>query len=383
MKNLLVLNYEFPPLGGGAGPVSYEVARALSEMGNYNIDVVTMGFSGLNTYEEINPLFRIHRVRCLRSKKEICYPWEQATYLFSAYRKCKLLMANKKYDICHTHFLIPTGILALLLKRRFVLPYIITTHGSDVHGHIPRLNKYHAIMKPLSRSIVSNALAITSPSQKLLLEIEQHFDNIKSKTTIISHGIIPDMFIPASHKGNHILVVNRLVPIKRTDEIIRAISECHLGNWDVNIVGDGPEIGNLKKLSRQLKVAHKIKFWGWIDHGDNKLKDIYSKAKVFVSASNNDSFNISILEAIQAGCIIIASNKNGLIDALDKSGAKIITYQSGDMKGLIAKLTHAINHTEHYDEAVLRNREIINADYSWKKIAASYHSIINHVLDHV
>lgn len=43
MKRILVLNYEFPPLGGGASPVSYELVKGLSETGEYDIDVVTMG----------------------------------------------------------------------------------------------------------------------------------------------------------------------------------------------------------------------------------------------------------------------------------------------------------------------------------------------------
>src|SRR5271155_31233 len=99
MKRILVLNYEFPPLGGGASPVSYELAKGLSETGDFDIDVVTMGYRGLPSYEEVNPHFRIHRVKCWRSKKEICYPWEQATYLVSGYFKCRELLKKNNYDI--------------------------------------------------------------------------------------------------------------------------------------------------------------------------------------------------------------------------------------------------------------------------------------------
>ena len=54
MKKILLLNYEFPPLGGGASPVSYEIAKKLSESGEFDIDVVTMGYKGLDSYEEVN-----------------------------------------------------------------------------------------------------------------------------------------------------------------------------------------------------------------------------------------------------------------------------------------------------------------------------------------
>ena len=40
---ILMLNYEFPPLGGGASPVSYEIAKAYAKLG-HKVDVVTMSF---------------------------------------------------------------------------------------------------------------------------------------------------------------------------------------------------------------------------------------------------------------------------------------------------------------------------------------------------
>ena len=143
MKRVLVLNYEFPPLGGGASPVSYEIADGLSKIvipaeagiqstAAFDIDVVTMGYKGLPKYEEVNKNFRIHRVKCLRSKKELCHPREQLTYLFFGYFKCKELLKKNKFDICHCHFIIPTGVLAMKLKKKFGLEYIITSHSSNV-----------------------------------------------------------------------------------------------------------------------------------------------------------------------------------------------------------------------------------------------------------
>ncbi len=48
--NILILNYEFPPLGGGASPVSYEIAKGYAKLG-HDVSVVTMGFSGLPNCE--------------------------------------------------------------------------------------------------------------------------------------------------------------------------------------------------------------------------------------------------------------------------------------------------------------------------------------------
>ena len=59
-KRILMLNYEFPPLGGGASPVSYEIAKGYAKLG-HKVDVVTMGFKGLPS-EEKKEGMRIFRV---------------------------------------------------------------------------------------------------------------------------------------------------------------------------------------------------------------------------------------------------------------------------------------------------------------------------------
>jgi len=230
MKRILVLNYEFPPLGGGASPVSYEIADRLSQTGDFDIDVVTMGYKDLPKYEEINKNFRIHRVKCWRSKKEICYPWEQATYLVSGWFKCKELLKNNKYDICHTHFIIPTGILALRLKKKFNLPYIITAHGSDVPGfNTDRFQLLHKFTGPILRAVSSSAKKIISPSNYLKDLIETNIlEKIKEKTVVIPNGIDVDKFTPQAKK-KWIFSSGRLLQRKGFQYLIKAVSEKDIG----------------------------------------------------------------------------------------------------------------------------------------------------------
>ena len=54
---------------------SYEIAKGYVKLG-HKVDVVTMGYRNLPKFE-IKDRINIYLVKCLRSKKEICYPWEQ------------------------------------------------------------------------------------------------------------------------------------------------------------------------------------------------------------------------------------------------------------------------------------------------------------------
>ena len=64
-----MLNYEFPPLGGGGSPVSYELVKGYVNHG-HSVDVVTMGFRDLPNFERKDGI-NIYRVKCLRSKIKI------------------------------------------------------------------------------------------------------------------------------------------------------------------------------------------------------------------------------------------------------------------------------------------------------------------------
>lgn len=67
---ILVLNYEFPPLGGGAAPVSRDISIQLCRQG-HDVTVLTMHYKNLPVYEEVQGV-KIYRLKCLRRKKSSC-----------------------------------------------------------------------------------------------------------------------------------------------------------------------------------------------------------------------------------------------------------------------------------------------------------------------
>lgn len=328
-KRILVLNYEFPPLGGGASPVSYEIAKHLSETGDFDIDVVTMGYKDLPKYEEVNKHFRIYRVKCLRSKKELCHPWEQATYLFSAWFKCKELLKINKYDICHCHFIIPTGILALKLKKKFGLSYVITSHGSDVLGYNARFKLLYPFLISKWKNILDNAQKLTSPSNFLKSEILKVYPQFnKEKIEVIPNGFDTNKFKP-QEKKKYIFSSGRLLVYKGFQYLIQAVSNEDIG-YEVHIAGDGPMMSELKKLAEKSKT--KIIFHGWLDNNEKEYKDLLEQSAIFVLMSKMESFGMSIVEAMCAGCAIVTTNISGCAEIVDNAGFLINTNNIEDLK---------------------------------------------------
>ena len=213
-----MLNYEFPPIGGGGSYVAYEIAKNLVSEG-HSVDVVTMSFGSLPFFEEVDGI-NIYRVKSLRKKKESCQPWEQLTYIFSAKSFLKKHLKNHNYDIVHAHFIIPTGVIALWLKKKYGLDYVVTSHGSDVLGYNERFKILYPLLSNPWKKIVLNAKATTSPSAFLSEWIGEIARG--GELVVIPNGIEANKFVPLK-KEKIILVVARLFKNKGVQDILDAL----------------------------------------------------------------------------------------------------------------------------------------------------------------
>lgn len=370
MKKILVLNYEFPPLGGGASPVSYELALKLSETGDFDIDVVTMGYKDLPKYEEVNKNFRIHRVKCLRSKKELCHPWEQATYLVSGWFKCKELLLKNKFDICHCHFIIPTGVLALRLKQKFGLPYIITSHGSDVPGfNTDRFQFLHKFTGPFLRKISKESKNIVSPSNYLKdLILKNISENFSDKVIVIPNGIDIYKFKP-QEKKKYIFSSGRLLARKGFQYLIQAVSDSDIG-YEVHIAGDGPMMGELKALAGKSKT--KVVLHGWLDNKGKEYKDLLEQSAIFVLMSKMESFGMVIAEAMSAGCAIITTNISGCAQVVEESGILINPENASDLKDILDTLL-----SDNTKIIFFQNKALLKVSkYDWNVVVNEYIKVL-------
>lgn len=366
MKTLM-LNYEFPPLGGGASPVSYEMAKGYVKNGQ-KVDVVTMSFKNLPSFEQKDGI-NIYRVKSWRSKKEICHPWEQLTYIISAAFFLKKHLKNNTYDICHCHFLIPTGIVALWVKKKYGLSYIITAHGSDVPGYNPdRFNFLHKFTKPILKKVILEAKTVVSPSSYLANLIKKNIENIDIK--IIPYGFYADNFTPKPKK-KIILSTGRLLPRKGFQYLIKAVSKNDVG-YEVHIAGDGPMMAELKEMARKSKT--KIIFHGWLDNKSREYKKLLEESSIYSLVSEKENFSVSLLEAMSAGCAVVTSNVSGCPESVGEAG---ITVNPKDIKQLREKIWYLTRHPAEIENLGKKARKRVVEHFDWEKIIREYEKLIS------
>ena len=172
---ILCINYEYPPIGGGGAYACKGLAEALVLEG-HEVDLVTSAMKNMAEHEEVNGV-HVYRVKCIRQHKHYATTLELISQVLPSYYKAIELMKKKEYDINHTHFIVPSGLVSYLIKRKTGLPYVITAHGSDVAGYNPdRFSLMHVLMGPLWRMIVKNSSGITAPSNFLRSLMQKNID---------------------------------------------------------------------------------------------------------------------------------------------------------------------------------------------------------------
>ena len=262
--NILVLNYEYPPLGGGAAPVCRDLAAGMAEKG-HKVTVVTMGYPGLPACERQGNV-RIVRLRCLRKRAHACMPWEALSYIAAAKRFLEEHLKKQRYDVCHAHFILPTGPVARWLKQKYAIPYVLTAHGSDVEGHNSKLymRLLHRLLRPVWRRIVRDSYAVVAPSVYLMKLLNRE---MRSGHYIrIPNGIDIRKYETAGEKKKRrILLMGRMQKAKNFQVVLNAVGKIPEELWNgykVDILGDGPYRKELEKLSEKPEIRERVVFRG-------------------------------------------------------------------------------------------------------------------------
>jgi glycosyltransferase involved in cell wall biosynthesis len=363
---ILMLNYEYPPLGGGASPVTRDLCLHLANAG-HEIDVVTMGFRRLPPVETFDNV-RVIRVPALRRSAVRAEAVELLSYITAALPPALALLRHRRYDVVHAHFIVPTGILAAVVRQVSGLPLVITAHGSDVPGYNPdRFIRAHRVIAPAWRLVARSADMIVSPSHYLRGLIQQ--------TCTVSVEIIPYGFDPppppTGERKQRILFVSRLFPRKGAQYLIEALAGLPLDGWEVTIAGDGPMREELQTLAQRLGVP--VDWRGFIKGAP--LEELYATSAIFVFPSINDNFPVVLLEALAGGCAIITADVSGMPEVVGNAG---ILVPPRDVPALRDALARLMQDADLRAELSARARARIAA-FAWDEVTRRYVDVYRRV----
>jgi len=366
---ILMLNYEYPPLGGGASNATYYLLTELSQFDDITIDLITS--SATNEFEEEKISGSVHIYKLPVGKKNLHY-WTQKeiiSYSRQAYKYIKKMKEQTQYDLIHAFFGIPCGAIAYRFRKES--PYIVSLRGSDVPGFNERFSFQYIFLKPFIRRVWRNAAAVIANSgglKELALETDR-----AAKIGIIYNGVNIEYFAQRDNRENEhivILTVARLIKRKGIDDLIRAVPAIVKGhqNIKVKIIGEGNMGAELKALAEKLKVSEYIEFLGYVPH--NEISNYYSTSDVFVLPSRNEGMSNTVLEAMASGLPVITTDTGGTRELIDGNGIIVPSEDSDVISEAVLRL---INDHKLRVSRGMKSRKIAE-NMSWKKAADAYYN---------
>jgi glycosyltransferase involved in cell wall biosynthesis len=248
----------------------------------------------------------------------------------------------------------------------------VTAHGSDVPGYNPdRFRAMHAVLQPFWKNVVRDATAITAGSRWLAGLIGRSY-GAPVDVTIIPNGI-DERWIRPGPGTKRILFVSRLLRRKGAQFLLAAVAGLR-EDWDVHVVGDGPHRGQLEEIARRM--PRRPTFHGWVDNGSAELAALYRDASIFVFPSLAENSPVSLLEAMAAGCAIVATDLESCREVL---GDAARYFPPADVDALgrhFEELTADDSARRALGEAAARRAK---EHFGWREIGRRYRELFETV----
>ena len=220
---ILILNSEYPPIGGGAGNATANIARLFAERGD-EVLVLTSLHGNLPKEELCNGV-RLLRGPTVRRHADRSTALEQVSFIVGASFRSLALLREFKPDVTLAFFGLPSGAIGWLLKAVAGIPYVVSLRGGDVPGFRPYdFWLYHRIAVPWLRIIWHGAAAVVANSQGLYA-MAKAFD-ARTEISIVPNGVDSEEFpLPVRQwSPPRVLSVGRVVYQKGYDIAIRALA---------------------------------------------------------------------------------------------------------------------------------------------------------------
>lgn len=360
---VLMLNYEYPPIGGGTGNANRYLLRELREK-DVEVDLVT---SSPEEYREehLSDDVTVYRLDVDKEKLNYWRIAELLRYMVKGTVKAWRLDKENDYDLVHAWTGFPCGVMAKLVGEK----YIVALRGSDVPGYSSRFSGMYFLLKPLIRQVWSSADEVI-PNSSDLRDLAQ--ETLDMEMEVIPNGVDAEEFLPGcvSDEDFRVLTVARLIPRKRVRDVVRAVENLDV---ELEVVGDGPEMEKLKELVSDFGIAHRVSFTGEVDHGE--IHRSYRRADVFVLPSLNEGMSNTVLEAMASGLPVITTDTGGTEELIEGNGVVVGKRNPGGIRKALVKY---MDNPERVEEHGDRSRSLAE-ERSWEKIAERYVEVYNKI----
>ncbi len=310
---ILVLCYEYPPIGGGGGRVAKTVAEALGARG-HQVRVQTAALGWRSQRETIGGV-EVFRTASGRRAPDTCRVHEMAAYCATSFPAALRHAQQWNPDVIHAHFAMPTGMVACGVHRLTRVPYVLTAHLGDVPGGVPeQTDTLFKFAGRIAARVWRDATACTAVSS-FVQELAQRAYARKVERILNGIDLSDAPAPPESIRRRHLVFIGRFNPQKRPDFLIEALRSVTTTGWKLTMIGDGPMMPQVRSLIDAHRLGEFITTRGWLEGAE--VQAVLRDADILCMPSSSEGMPVAAVEALKHGLAIVASDIPGVRDVVE------------------------------------------------------------------
>jgi GalNAc-alpha-(1->4)-GalNAc-alpha-(1->3)-diNAcBac-PP-undecaprenol alpha-1,4-N-acetyl-D-galactosaminyltransferase len=305
---------------GGAERVMTGLAGAWVEAG-HEVTLITIHGTERDFYPLDPRIVRVALARASASRSRLHGLWANLGRLVAL----RNAVRDSRPEIVIS-FVDRANVLTLLATRGLRCPVVVSERTD------PTRHPIRAGWGPLRRLTYPGAAAVVVQTSGAARWAARY----NSRIVIIPNPLILDLSAeaqgdPPEWRRPAVIAVGRLGPEKGYDLLLRAFAAATSGRpeWQLCILGGGPERESLGSLSTTLGIAGRVRFEG-------KVPDpaLYLRAsEIFAHASLYEGFPNALLEAQAAGLAAVSTDCESGPSDLIEEGVNGLLVPVGDVKG--------------------------------------------------
>ena len=240
-------------------------------------------------------------------------------------------------------------------------------HSEHTFGKHPFSYEYYYPVKYANR--FDFMITSTKLQAEMLKESFQKEGKLAPKIYTIPVGSLKSLQYPDNVRNpQKIMTASRLIYSKRVDLAIRAVVLAHQkgANIDFSIFGQGMEYNRLKELIHEYSAEDYIHLRGYA-----RLDDEYIKHSIYLTASITETFGLSLMEAVGAGCAVVGFDVRygNPTFILDGENGYLVSFEGRSDQELVEDLAQRLVEISSKDmETYYRNSYQLARDYLEEEI---------------
>ena len=367
----------FPPDIGGPATFVPKIAKYFQDELNYEIEILTLSD---NKNSNINDDFIVKRID---RNLPIIYRWLKT--IFTIYK------LGKNKDLIFVNGLGTEATIAnIFLKKKIIRKIVGDPVWERAYSKAKiseSFDEFQVKNYGFSISLQKKVRSFSIKKSDIVVTPSQHLKNFilnlgfKNKIEIINNGV----FIPEENTNIftndqiNITIVSRLVSHKNIEKIIKAISDLNSPLINLNIIGDGPELNQLQKISLESNNKDNIIFHGKLNR--DEINHIFLNSDIYIQASNYEGLPHSLLEAMSYGIPVLCTPVGECKEILGNEDRGYILDLPVSKNNIKSKISEIIGEKNIANKKGEKGKDFINEKYNLTNSFNLYKNLFTRLLE--